>query len=380
MNLSLRLLSIAVGTPNPYTAQWIRILSIAKGLKDRRNDVKLVIFRRQCSFGNFSYSLNGLNCRVIPYVGADLFHKNLKLLREYKPELIFANTHIPAFISALNKFRRAPLVFDMHGFAVEERKLLAEEKDFFWACRQILPNLLIEHFAIQSSDKILCVSHHMMRYLNQMKKVQLNKMEYVTNGVNLNFFKPLKDNKVLEIKRKLGLENKLVFGYIGGLQRWQGVEKFVEAAHLINDDKMGFLIVGGNNTWLNKNVVKLKKVSRKQLPYYYLACDVLVLPRLHHIATEVAAPTKFAEYTAMGKPVLVTNVGDAATFVKKYKCGIVISSNAPRNLKEGFYAFKELSIRELRRMGENSRRLAEEEFDWNKIIDRLNNKLTELVN
>ena len=87
----------------------------------------------------------------------------------------------------------------------------------------------------------------------------------------------------------------------------------------------------------------------------------------------------YAEYTAMGKPVLITNVGDATLFVKEYRCGIVIRNNNPENLREGFQAFRQLSEHELRVTGKNSRKLAEDEFDWDKILAQLNLTLTALV-
>lgn len=375
----LKILSVAVGKPDLHDSLWIRILSIAEGLRNQGNEVQLISYVGRHAFGHFASDFSGLHCQLVPNTKVDVFHKSLRLLNEYEPDLVFANTHVPAFISAICKFKRTPLVLDMHGLVVNEIKILAEEKGFLQKYCEILPNFVMEHVAITSSDKILCVSHRMMYYLSQIRRIQQSKMEYVTNGVNLDLFKPLTENYASELRSKLGFEDKFVFGYIGGIQKWQGVEKFVETALCIKDNKLGFLIVGGDDVWTKGNVVKLKGISRKQLSHYYSACDVLVLPRPRHTVTEVAAPTKFAEYAAMGKPVLVTNVGDAAMFVKKYKCGIVIHNNDTRKLKEGFCAFKGLSEHELRRMGENSRKLATKEFDWDKILAKLDLALARLV-
>ena len=104
---------------------------------------------------------------------------------------------------------------------------------------------------------------------------------------------------------------------------------------------------------------------------YYSLCDVLVLPRPSYPATEIAAPTKFAEYTSMSKPVLTTEVGDAADLVKKYKCGIVVADNSPENLAQGVREFNQKAADEFEVMGRNSRTLAENEFDWNKVAVNL---------
>lgn len=71
----------------------------------------------------------------------------------------------------------------------------------------------------------------------------------------------------------------------------------------------------------------------------------------------------------MGKPVLTSNVGDAADLVKKYNSGIVVDNNHVNNLLNGFDQFKNLDDAELRRMGKASRKLAENEFDW-KIVSK----------
>ena len=77
----------------------------------------------------------------------------------------------------------------------------------------------------------------------------------------------------------------------------------------------------------------------------------------------------------MGKPILTSNVGDAAYLVRKYKCGIVIKNNQPDCLREGLLQLSSLSTDTLYEMGINARKLASEEFDWNKIIVNLDNEM-----
>ena len=360
---NLRILSVTLGEPTPFDSQGLRTITLLEGLKNRGNDVRLVSLKTGRSFSSLTYDLD----------------KITRSLFEYKPDLVLANTHFPAFVFAVNKFGKAPLVFDMHGSAVNEIRMLGDERGFLRARSEMLLNFVAEYFAAKLSDKILCVSHSMIGYLRRTMKVALNKMEYVTNGVDLDLFKSSKDSGVLELRRRLGFENKFVFGYIGGFQKWQGVEMLLAAAGLVSYQEVGFLMVGGDNTDVWRNVVKLRKMPREQLPFYYSVCDVLVLPRPKHIATEVAAPTKFSEYVAMGKPVLVTDVGDVSSLVKRHKCGIIVHDNRPRNLVDGINAFTELSTSKLREMGRRSRRLAEEEFDWNKILANLDHTLTRLV-
>lgn len=73
----------------------------------------------------------------------------------------------------------------------------------------------------------------------------------------------------------------------------------------------------------------------------------------------------------MSKPVLTSNVGDAADMVKKYNSGIVVENNSVDGMVNGINQFKNLDAAELKRMGQNSRKLAENEFDWKLVGENL---------
>ena len=81
----------------------------------------------------------------------------------------------------------------------------------------------------------------------------------------------------------------------------------------------------------------------------------------------------------MGKPVLVTDVGWAADLVRKYNCGIVVRNSDPEELAQGIRQFKLKNRAELKKMGEQSRKLAENEFDWNKVITDLLELMEEIL-
>ena len=81
-----------------------------------------------------------------------------------------------------------------------------------------------------------------------------------------------------------------------------------------------------------------------------------MLPKPYNKATEFAAPTKFAEYAAVGKPISTTKVGDAARLVDKYNCGVVVKDSSTGNLTRGI-AYLKIAFKEyLKRLGENPKR------------------------
>lgn len=362
----MKILSIQISTPE-NNAEWWRISNLKRIMEDGGHEVDLIHYCGKNKYEHFQNKDAFPNDKFIITSQLDVYFKHLKLLRDNNYDLVYANTGAAAFCSLSGKLTKTPLVFDMHGDLLQEL-LLRYGYSFnpkFMA--NYLQFKIMDYANLKGSNQIICVSNRMIDYLHTSKGIALNKLDYVTNGVDLDFFKPDID-KVQEFKEQLGLEDKLVFGYVGGFQSWQGTENLIKAAKSANDDETAFLIVGGETTPHNSddpNTIFIPKINRNEIPNYYSACDVLILPRPFHIATEVAAPTKFAEYTSMGKPVLTSNVGDAADLVKKYNSGIVIDNNHVNNLLNGFNQFKNLDDAELRKMGKASRKLAENEFDWN---------------
>jgi glycosyltransferase involved in cell wall biosynthesis len=349
-----------------------RILNINRLLIELGHQVHLVQYAEKKAWlktGGNAVDLSVFDHSIVfsPKALTNLTH--LRGLGKENYDLMYGNTYGGAFWSILGKLKHVPLIYDMHGSAIEEHRLNTGNTQSLTGAIRLLSKTAVETAAISFSDRIVCVSNKMMLYLKKYNGGSSKKTYYVTNGVDLNLFKPVSDVDAYSLKRKLGLDGKFVFGYIGDTQKWQGLANFIYAAKLLRNPNVQFLVVGTNQNKTQKagNLLFVPRVSHIQVPLYAGVCNVLVLPRPTHPATEIAAPTKFAEYAAMGKPILTTNVGDAAELVTRYNCGLVTKKSAAVGLLEGFGSFTQKPVDLLREMGHNSRELAETEFDWNKI-------------
>lgn len=357
-------------------AECTRILNIAKLFKRNKIEIEFVhyIIKGSKDYKTFKKeSLNRNNFLI--YNPLTLLFKHLSILKNRDYNLIYGNTFIATFFCILGKLLKKPLILDMHGIS---------EESFFLGNSKLLSFFvkIIERIALLCSDKVICVSHEMIEHLHNKKGVPRNKLVYIPNGVDLKFFKQLDKQQVNKLKKKYNLENKLVFGYLGGTHKWQGFENFITASKEVKNDKFASIIVGCNNIsqCIQKgNITYIPRVNKEKIVKYYSLCDVLVLPRPQHVVTEVAAPTKFAEYTSMSKPILSTNVGDAAKLIKKYQNGIIIKSNSLKDLKKGINQFLVMDKSKIDQMAQNSRKLAENEFDWNKISVELIKLTNEMI-
>lgn len=370
------ILSVSVGQPTHDNAAWWRISNIDRLLRSKGHNVDFVRYCSSSSDRRFEREWDrSPGHRLVTASKVDAFRKHIRNLAGRHYDLVYANTTPAGFLASLGRKTGQPLATDMHGDEVSEVRIFKRGRIPKPSYLQRVVKAEIQTFSsLLFSDIVLCASHRMKEAFTR-KGVRPSKLAHIPNGVDLSFFQPTDDNRTNELRDKFDLHGKMVFGYVGSTAIWQGVESFVRMAQHVRDERLAFLVVGAGQNIIQdsakSNVIFEPWVPRADLMAYYSVSDVLVLPRPKHAVTDLAAPTKLSEYAAMGKPILTTDVGDPADFVRKYNCGIVVESNLHTHLAGGVREFARKSDAELTAMGRNSRRLAEMEFDWHRIGDRL---------
>ena len=294
----MRILSVSLGLPKDDAAHQ-RMHDISRLLKENGHEVDSVHYYRTPEHLSFDSDLR--NHEFVRTSIFNIYLRHLTILKKKKYDLVYGNRLTSSFCAQMSRILDIPIIYDRHGDAVQE--LFIENNNQLKKLREIYSLAkywLIDEVDIRLCNCILCVSKNMIENLAD-RGVPLQKMHYVTNGVDLSLFRPVElTSKTAHLKSDLGIDGKFVFGYLGSTERWQGVTNLVEAARRLNDKRSAVLIVGGqNDKKMNENIVMVKRVPRTSIIDYYSICDVLILPRPKHPATTVAAPTKFSEYTAM---------------------------------------------------------------------------------
>jgi glycosyltransferase involved in cell wall biosynthesis len=363
----MKILSVVLLSPK-QDAAWVRILKITEIL-ERDHTVHFVYYRNAAKKNPIKVipDFGGIHIDYVDSSPLTVQVKHLRRLLKDDYDVVFANvSSATAFCCLLGKITGTPLIFDMHGSVADESLLYHSSFS-----SQVLLNRFTQLLALKYSDKVFCVSRAMINYLIAHKDIPSHKLVYVPNGAEGRLFDPVDKEKIDVLRRRFELNGKFVFGYVGEFQRYQGAENLIEAARTINDIDIKFLIVGGDERREERNISFVPRIPPSEVPYYYALCDVLVLPRPYNKATEFAAPTKFAEYAAAGKPILTTKVGDAARLVDEYNCGVVVKDSSVGNLTRGITYLKNESKEELKRLGENSKEMAVKELNWDVIAGQI---------
>lgn len=158
----------------------------------------------------------------------------------------------------------------------------------------------------------------------------------IPNCVDIQQFKPVNENKKLDIRRKLGfpVENKTVV-FTGRLVSYKGLPLLLEVWREIQKkhDNVTLLLVGTGGLDIHNCEDDLRQfVEKNQLegsvlftgsvanvPEYLQASDIYVLP-----SEDDAFPSSLIEAMACGLPAVVTPVGAIKTIVEDGKNGLVI--------------------------------------------------------
>jgi len=109
------------------------------------------------------------------------------------------------------------------------------------------------------------------------------------------------------------------------------------------------------------------KVSAENLPSYFNACDIFVLPASHRSEAFGLAQL---EAMAAGIPVVCTELGTGTSFVNQHgETGLVVPARSSGALSE---AINELlgDPQRRRRLGENGRLRVKEEFSRDRMVER----------
>jgi D-inositol-3-phosphate glycosyltransferase len=179
----------------------------------------------------------------------------------------------------------------------------------------------------------------LVRYYN----AQPEKVGVVPCGVNMELFQPV-DKAVA--KQKLGLGAEKILLFVGRIDPLKGIDKLIKTIPLLkNQGSLKLVVVGGDENsrleleGLKKLAASLNivdsidfrgLVKQDQLPYFYSAADVCVVPSYYESFGLVPL-----ESLACGTPVVATDVGDLKNIIKPGETGCIVADNSPEKLADG---------------------------------------------
>ncbi len=211
--------------------------------------------------------------------------------------------------------------------------------------------LASERETIQDCRRIIVATEQEKEDLVRYYDASAGKIGVVPCGVNMELFKPVDK---AEARQKLGLTDEKILLFVGRIDPLKGIDNLIKTLPLLkNEGKFKLVVVGGDEN-SREELEGLKKlaadvdvmnsvdfrglVKQEQLPYFYSAADVCVVPSYYESFGLVPL-----ESLACGTPVVATDVGDLKHIIKSGETGCIVSDNSPEKLAEAVTSVMQFS-------------------------------------
>jgi len=238
-------------------------------------------------------------------------------------------------------------------------------------------------------SQVIAVTDLLIDRLIAMGKAKPENVTVIHEGVETSEFTP--DLDAGDVREKYGLDGWITILFVGRIVPYKGVEYLVKAANIVVNDfgskKVLFLLVGPlaergldkvehadyiarifsfiKDSDLQRNVKLTGAMPFVDLPRFFSACDIFVLPSLAETFGLV-----ISQAMASAKPVIGTRIAGIMDQVKDGWNGYLVEPANEHQLAEKIkYLIGHPDER--RKMGLNGRKFAEDEFDWSRVSDRI---------
>lgn len=205
----------------------------------------------------------------------------------------------------------------------------------------------------------------------------------IPNAIDPTIFNPdIEKGQIMENHR---LDESKIILYVGRLRYHKGLEYLIESAQY-TEKNVKYLIVGGgefksklknlvHKRKLENRVIFAGEVPNSELPKYYAACDIFVLPSISRLE---AFGIVGLEAMASGKPVIISDIPGVREVINDGVEGLLVEPMNAKDLAEKITQL--LSDADLRKkMGENGRRKVNEDFTWDKVVRQVEEVYSEVV-
>ncbi|MER9052095.1 glycosyltransferase family 4 protein [Mesorhizobium sp. M0923] len=257
----------------------------------------------------------------------------------------------PQFFTAcaaygIGRLKRIPFVFELRDLWPESIRVVGAMK------RSLVLDRLekLELFLYRKAALIVSVTFSFRENL-AMRGIDGDKVRVVTNGLDLDRFKPrCKDQTLVE---RHGLAGKFVSGYIGTHGMAHRLETILEAAEILSRQPGGekycflFLGDGANKEELValaaakrlKNILFVDSVPKEEVVKYWSLLDASIIHLKRDDLFKSVIPSKLFESMGMGIPILHGVEGESALIVERDDVGLAFQ---PENAEELSRRLREL--------------------------------------
>ncbi|QIN77704.1 glycosyltransferase [Rubrobacter marinus] len=283
----------------------------------------------------------------------------------------------------MKRVKRAPLMFwvqDLWPESIAAASTMDSEKVLAWVGRVV-------RYIYRRSDKVLVQSRG---FINSVEKwgARPDDVLYYPNWAEA-LYKPARPEEDAPERRELPDGFRVVFA--GNIGAAQSFETILAAARKLQDrPEIHWVILGEGRQrkWVQEQIGKLGLEGRvhllgrrpvEDMPRYFALADALLVSLKRDLIFSLTIPGKVQSYLACGRPVIAAIDGEGARVVEEAGCGNTAAAEDADALANAVLDMYEAEPEEREEMGRRARAYFEEHFEREKLFDRLEEWMDELI-
>lgn len=328
-------------------AEGIHIRAIADGLSEQGHQVKIVsVVGEKTQFRSSQYAKEIKWDKIKSYIPGPLYElaeimynvKGIRMLSRkintFKPDFIYDRYAHHSFAGVwCSKRFNIPLILEVNSpYSIQKTKW---EKTYFPGVSKM------------GERRILHAAPHILVVSTPLKEIVMNygvADEHITvlpNGTDPDKFTPNIDSG--ELRRQLGLEGKLVLGFVGILRSWHNIYKLIHSLEEIDLKRLNavMLFLGDGPSFKefftynrdrgHEDTIKfLGRIPHSEIHRYISIFDIAISPH----ATFYSSPMKILEYMAMEKAILAPDMKNIRDLVEDGETATLFEPDNAASLKE----------------------------------------------
>lgn len=279
---------------------------------------------------------------------------------EKKYDFIYSHYYLSGIAGIeIKKALNIPLFHTFHS--LQSLKDVFEENDS--------KRTQLEEKVCKEVDQIITLSNIETQVLKTDYNVEKDKITIITPGVDHKLFHEM--NKIDARTKVRFAEEKTIFLFVGRLEKIKGIELVVNAYKKFiknNKQNIELVIIGEGDKEFLVEMPQREKISYlgnkryRDLPLYYAASDVLIIPSYAESFGLTAL-----EAMAMGLPIIASKVGGLVEMVKDNINGYLFDPGSEEDLIKKMEQLANNSAHRLE-MGKNGNKMSMK-YSWNKMAN-----------